>query len=178
MMLLNVTQCVDAAHKIIATVAIVAGGTWAYLRYRLRREDVWNLELTTRTEVLPYGPGLAILAIRLSLKNIGKVAIVPGPGGCGVSVRKVPEGISPNSPVEWDGCEPVVENVDVLRYARGDKPYYGHHDYLIEPTCEYHELGTVVVPTGGLYLVEAMFWWKKDTDCITEYVVAHVPREA
>jgi hypothetical protein len=168
----QITEYVGLVNKAVTTFAIVAAGAWAYWRYVLHRENIWNLEMTVQAEHLPYTVDSALLIIKLSLKNVGKVKIMPGPSGCRVSTRKVPQGIKPGQLVTWEKSEPVIEEIDVLRHYRIGE---GYPDYEIEPGCEYHEGESLVVDKGSVYLVKAEFWWKKDADSIEEYAVVEIP---
>jgi len=161
----------DLINKLVASIAILGAGAWALWTFVLRREGVWNLQLTISPTDLPYGPGFRLLLIRVDLKNVGKVKITPGSKGCRVSVRKLPKDARAGEVLERDRGELLVEDVDILEHYRENGGYAG---YEIEPGCEYHELMTVIVPEGDILVIKGRFWWKENSDAITEHCVTRV----
>ena len=164
-------QYVELVNKSVTTLAIVVAGAWAYWRYILHRERIWNLEMTLQAEHLNYSVDSELLIIKLKLKNVGKVKIMPGPSGCRVSCRKVPHNVGLGQVVEWKKCDPVIDEIDILRHYRISG---GYPKYEIEPGCEYHESETLVVQKKCVYLLKAEFWWKRDADSIEEYGVIQI----
>ena len=161
----------DFINKLLTSIAIVGAGGWALWTFVLRREGVWNLQLNISPTDLPYGPGSRLLLITVNLKNVGKVKITPGSKGCRVSVRKLPNDLKAGEVLERDRGELLVGDVDILEHYREKEGYAG---YEIEPGCEYHELISVVVPEGDIFVIKATFWWKENSDAITEHCVTRV----
>ncbi|HET7435850.1 MAG TPA: hypothetical protein VFN10_14175 [Thermoanaerobaculia bacterium] len=174
-------QAVSILRDIVSTIAIFVAGAWTYVLYIRRRTGVWNLVMTTDAAATQYGDGLALLTCRVLLRNAGGVRIIPGSNGCRISVRQVPRTLPRGTAVQWDDLKPdLVENHDLLqpylRYTRREEPLKEDYEgvYSIEPAAEYHEQLNVVVPCGFAYLIEVTFWWRGNSDSITEYATAFV----
>lgn len=168
----QISKIVEILNQILTALAIVVGGIWAYWNFVLKRTGVWNLQLTIVPQVIPYLKDKRLLVINVTLKNVGKVKITPGPSGCRVSVRKLSRNLGLGKQLEWKEAKKIIDSVDVLRHYRDGGREYSN--YEIEPNCEYHELETLVVSKGDLLNIEVKFWWKKDIDAISENCIFSV----
>ncbi len=169
----------DLALKLATLVSIIAGGLWAYFKYIRQRLGVWNLKMTIIPEVLPYSRESALLVIKLDLKNVGFISIVPGSKGCTVAIRRVPAGLRDGQAVTWRSAEPFGEELDILtqyrEYAEADD--YENEVYTLDPGGEYREQHSVIVPRGCIYLIEVTFWARHNRDSLTEYSCCPVDLE-
>ncbi len=159
------------ALKLATLVSIVAGGLWAYFRYVRQRLGVWNLKMTITPDVLSYSGESAVLLLKVDLKNVGLISIVPGSKGCTVAIRRVPTGLRAGQAVTWKSAEPFAEEFDILMQYRepSGASDYENEVYALDLGGEYQEQHGVIVPRGFIYLIEVTFWARHNRDSVTEY---------
>ncbi|OGH10356.1 MAG: hypothetical protein A2857_05600 [Candidatus Levybacteria bacterium RIFCSPHIGHO2_01_FULL_36_15] len=161
----------EIISKIVTILGIAIGGFWAYWIFFLKRTGVWNLQMNISTESIRYKRNLILLLIKVSLKNVGNVKISPGPSGCTLSVRKIPGNLPLGTIVDFESCQSLIEQVDILRRYKENDNY---DLYEIEPNCEYHELETIVISKGQSLFIEVKFFSQDDSDAITEYCIINI----
>lgn len=136
----------DFALKAVSVLAIIAGGSWAYYKFRLTDTTASNIQLTVSTEVLQYTEDYRLLLIHVKPKNIGKVPVTPGKDGLIVSIYKFPSDRKPG-PVGLDSL-PAIHKTDVLKkFTDG---------YELEPGVEYDEVEALIVPKGTIFMAKAV----------------------
>jgi len=157
---------------LLGIIISIGGGIWAYYQYIKRRTGIWNLEMSIEPEQIKYSDRYSLIMIKVSLKNIGNVKIIPGPNGCTLSVKQIPCDLEECDLVDWKTKgKIVVEEYDILEQYKtyANSKDYEEEVYTIEPQCEYHDLQGIIVPNKNIFLIELTFWWRKNKDSITEY---------
>ena len=147
MILKDAAAYVDLANKALTSLAILIAAGWALWRFVLHREAVWNLLLQVSAKVVAYNKRRSLLLLKVTLKNIGRVKIMPGAKGCCVSVSQLPKNCATGSVIQRSAMRCILSDVDVLRHYRRNG---GYPRYVIEPSCEYHEYETLVVVPGSV----------------------------
>jgi hypothetical protein len=159
----------ELASKILTALGLLAGGIWALFTFVLFRSAVGNLQLTIHPQVIKYRGDLRIVLINVTLKNVGKVKIKAGSGGCRLWVWRLPDSRNHGECLELNSGEALLDNVDLL--AQYDRRF----PYEIEPGAEYHEFGNLVVQAGDVLSMKTTFFFGSiDEDAITEYRLAYV----
>jgi hypothetical protein len=162
-----VRDVAETANYIMGTIAIIVGGIWVYWKFIYQRSGKWNLFMKVTADTLQYDAAHDLLKINVLLRNEGNVKISPGESGCRLTVKKLDRNLQENQIVDPDRGEPIVSDHDILRkYYRPDTAY---KRYEIEPKSEYHEVEAVIVPKDCLLSVRVEFFWKDNSDSITEY---------
>jgi hypothetical protein len=175
----------DFIQKVLACIAIVLGGMWAYWLFRLQRTSATNLQVTVLPQVIRVQGGESdrLLRVNITLKNIGKVRSKPGPSGCTFRVWKLEQKRQKSGMlVEWDrpgqyprdpiGAQRIVGPLDVFRpYKKGQG---GKRLYEFEPGVEYHEVEALFVTQGDLLLIEVGLAVETDEDGVTEYSLVSI----
>lgn len=163
----TVNQWVQIINGIASTIGIIVGAIWVYSRYIYHRTDKWNLKLDIGASTIQQDKNNCLLKLCLTLRNEGNIKITPGPKGCRLTVRKLDRDPGNKPMIDLDAGEPIINEHDMLiKYLR---PGIGYKMYEIEPKVEYHELVAVPVSKGDLLSIRAEFFWKDNSDSITEY---------
>jgi len=137
----------DLVLKIMSTLAIAAGGVWAYFQWRVTDAAETGAQISTSAEVFPYRQGLCLVVIHAKPKNVGRVPISAGRNGLSVTLQELPPSLPPGA---------VNPNELKLRHAPVDViAAWRTGGYLIEPGVEYDELQTEVAPVGSVLLARA-----------------------
>ena len=161
----------DIVQKIVTIAAIITGGVWALFKFRLRREHVWNLEMTISSEQLHYSKNLCFLIVTVALKNVGSIKIVPGSKGLELTIKRLPTSIEKNTSVDWWNIEEELFGPkDILaKYKLDGKEDYKGEVYNLDPGCVYYENEGIILEKGYLYQFRLNFWWKENKDNIVQY---------
>ena len=80
------SRIVDVISKVVTTLAILAGAVWALFTYVLYKIGANNLLMTLDSEAVTYRDNLRVVVIRVTLKNVGRVRVLAGSGGCTLSI--------------------------------------------------------------------------------------------
>lgn len=158
---------VSIIQGVVTAGAITAGGIWAWYKFVLGHDHLWNLNLAIRHVVHPYTDGTKLLTIYVDLTNIGKIPIQPGKKGCEIKIAQLPKTFKPGETIEWEHATVIVKEYDIIAYRTGDF-------YTIEPGCTYTEIMNIVVESAAHYNIQARFWWKDNEDCITHHETVSV----
>ena len=171
MNLATVNVIIEDLYYIIAGLAILVGGAWAYWIFVIRRQGVWNLRVSLDTDIVPYTSSKRILSIYVVLKNVGNVKVTPSPKGCRVSVYVLPKTYKGGELISFENHTALVKELDILRRYKEKGAYWG---YEIEPNCEYKEAEFLVVSKGDVLAIEAVFYPPGKDDFINEMTVMRV----
>ena len=161
----------DIIVNIVTSLAIIIGGVWGYWTFVIKRQNVWNLQITLEPEIIPYSHSKRLLVIYVILRNVGQVKVTPGPKGCQLTIWKMQSDKKEGELVLPKEGEKLIEKLDILRKYK-EKGSYWH--YEIEPNCQYQEMESIVVNKGVLLAIEAKFFPPEEGDYINETKVIRV----
>jgi len=164
--------------KIGTIIGMILGSIWAFFLYKKKRENVWNLNIFITHELIKLNSELSFLHLKISLKNIGAVKIIPNDNGCEVSIKSVNTDLKKYDVIDWDCGNLIVENKDILKkYINKENNNYSD-TYIIEPGSVYNENFGIVVNNNYIYQIEVTFnnlyGPKNEPDCISEYSTIYV----
>ncbi len=131
---------------LVATLATLAGGAWAYYQFVLGGLSDWMVNLEVATDVLPYGKDTRLLVVHVKSKNPRPIEldVDKSNGSFTLTVRSVPDGLKPNSTITTDDGN--------LLATRDLMPDDG---YLFLPDAEFDDVVGVIVPTGATVAISA-----------------------
>jgi hypothetical protein len=117
---------------------------------------------------MPYEQDREVLALDVSLKNVGKTKVIAGPRGMRLTVVKLPSGLKAETAVMRDGIKiagstPVIEDFDMLKHYPGDP-------YEIEPGAEYFESEALIIHSCDILAYAIQFYAANSPDDpLTQY---------
>ncbi len=144
-------------ESIVTTVALVAGGVWAVIRFGFQRSLADYPVFSVGTEECEIDAEKSWLMITVVIKNTGMRMFTPGPRGIEVSVKRyAPPFAGSYSPSGFRGedGEFVVEDQCIIDYARNSNGGF-EESYYLDHDTEYREHVAVLIRRGCLYIVEA-----------------------
>ena len=158
-MLSDVVNIVGAAGNVITALALSIGGIWAYLQYKRRKEDIWNLEVTLEIEHTQRLSDRWCLFGSIRMKNVGARRVYPSEDGLILRLwkRKGDDGRS------WEPIE--IENGDLTRtYLSIDEELHGNSKfrspedyYALDPGGTYFERFYIEIKHKGMYRLLCRF---------------------
>lgn len=154
----------------LTSFALVVGGAWALRKYLASREGTWNLRLELEHEGIPYGESCRLLLIDVVLSNIGKRVISPGSKGCSVEVRLLQQDLEAPSVLRLDSHSvPLLEENVILNRGSAEQI-----KYELEPGSTFRHTAAFVVPCKVVVEARSTFWWKDNSDSISQRRVFYV----
>lgn len=147
---------------------VCVGGTWAYYRYRHRREHIWNIDLVPSLSIRAIDSQRTLVSLQLVVKNVGAQAFTPGNDGLQVCIRRVvmpSEGL-----VDWNNGIDVLPSMDILaKYKKvKDAPCYAE-EYTLDVGASYSERIDVVLTAGYFYMFQTRLHGPGAGDYLTDY---------
>jgi hypothetical protein len=186
---------VGVVHDIVVTLAALAGGSWALLRFKRERSDesALDLEVSVKSEKTSTANTFAVF-VEAKLKNVGKTKIQAKPttkgsvaygdadekiaysGSLLVRSVSVPAAIGYLNWYDKTMVKPIpdLDEIDMLsEYEIPDKDSL--LEFWMEPG-ETYTLGKTIMLTPGLYLAKVTFIGaRNDGDFWTRLVQFSVP---
>lgn len=157
----------DSIHKFFEIGAIIVGGTWVYFRFRITREDKWNLDMRVTADVLPYSDNHRLLLVRVDLQNVGNVVAYAKKetgetGEFTVYLYKVQmpqvQNAAVNTNVNKPNVVPVICDDNKTTIELGELDLLQFDDYYyVEPGATYHDIAAFIVERGHVYSAIAVF---------------------
>jgi hypothetical protein len=93
----------EIVHAVVTSMAVIAGGTWAYFRFVQGRTFKPRIEADVEATWLESRNAVGRLRIRVLLKNIGAGKVTINQRGTAVSVRRIADQQDqPPAAVKWD----------------------------------------------------------------------------
>ena len=130
--------------------------------------------MSASATVRPLDDRRSLVTFSVTLKNIGKIVIIPGTEGLSFGVRRMDTSDGGMLP-RWSDCEEVIPTLDLLEeYKPAGAKRFSYEMYAIGVGATYVERVSFVVPSDGFYLAKATFsvqdtrHWRDDNDGITE----------
>jgi hypothetical protein len=144
------TAIVNAIYPVASLaqiVAVVIAGFWAYHMHLLTGEGDLDPEVWVSTQTVPYNKDTRLLVVHIREKNVGKIPVQIKPDALTLTVRKLPDALSPGY-IKTDSKPALFEEKHLLaRYPEG---------LYLSPGTEQEDIAQFVV-APGLYTVEAVF---------------------
>lgn len=137
------TNALDPLSKLAQIIAVAIAGFWSYHIHRITGEADIDPELGVSTQVIAYSQGARLLVVHLREKNVGKVPLDLRPDALTLTVKKVPDSLTPGY-VKM-GSQPTL--FEEKHLWRDDAPY-------ISPGTEQKDVAAFVV-APGTYTVNA-----------------------
>lgn len=167
----------------LTVVALLAGGGWAWYKWREANELCQQVIMDLTTEEYPVHDQSSVLVIGITLKNVGYRSLIPGSKGLQVSVRRC-SGPNKDRCLERSEGEALLTEVDILSIYKEDGAKSYTDAYRLDRGSTYHETYGLIIDRGYVYIVEAGLWLAED-DALFEYhyhvstdpsrSVAHLP---
>ena len=167
----------DFASKFVPIVAIILGGLWTIKLYHDDRASNWSIDLGVDTEVvdLPGNDTEALLIIKVSLKNTGKVpvtsSIIDPHKGLALTVYEHGARLDKEKTeasehlIEWSAGDSLVGRFNMLsRYPETESKTA----YMLNPGDVRHEAEAIVVGRERLYGASVRFWATNPDDSSNE----------
>lgn len=175
-------EIIDPINKIVATLAILIAGIWAYRTYGVERAGASNIVISVTSTLLDYTDNKKVLVVRVDFKNVGKVIVRPAEidaqqGGCILTLTRLPNE-APDGAILNRDATPIVRQNILNRYAGGNRTSGSNYEFWIEPNAEEHLIEAVPLPAdGGLYYVRAQFFFRSgrsSTESISNHQIVRV----
>jgi hypothetical protein len=185
---------VSVVHDVVITLAALAGGLWALLRFKRERSDesALDMDVTVRADRTATA-GVSAVLLEAKLKNVGKTKIQANPTTKGsvaytdaaekivysgsLLIRSVPA-LAACVYVDWYDKKgvlaiPGLDEINLLsEYELPDRSDL--LDFWMEPG-EAYTLGRTILLPPGLYLAKVTFIGARDGDFWTRVVQISVP---
>ncbi len=142
----------DIICKLFTVSAIIIGGSWAYFRFNIERVNKWNILLTVRPEVKQYSDSLSLLNINVDIRNVGKIVVATD--SILLNLIAMPDKIKRYEIIEPKKGDTIINEMNIIKRYEGI--------YRIEPATEYHEIESILVPRGKIYVIKATFLYKNE----------------
>src|SRR3989304_6683943 len=105
----------DIIVNIVSSLAIIIGGVWGYWTFVIKRQNVWNLQISLEPEIIPYSLSKRLLVTYVILRNVGQVKVTPGSKGCQLTIWKLPNDKKEGELIQLKEGAKLIEKVDILR---------------------------------------------------------------
>jgi len=155
-------EIISISQGIVTIIAIITGGFWSYILFIKRRENAYNWSLDATANFNNYRENLKLLTVDITLKNIGRVKLIPSKKGCWFSLRYLSTECMVDDTPHWNDAVPIIEEYDVIRKANPRITGPIEKNYWIEPGAQYVETINVVISEGLILMAEIGFESKNE----------------
>ena len=140
-------------QSLVTTIALIAGGIWAYYKFVSGRINKPRMELDVKCAQHFFDGNIVRLNVKVSLKNLGLSKIAIDQESTALRVNKAT--IRSNSETEIDGVQEILWN------HVGTLSLFCEHQW-IEPSEIIHDQKVVeCMPNGSVFKIEAIVMTKK-----------------
>jgi hypothetical protein len=132
-LLLQFTSVISLVRDILLILATIAGGIWAFYKFRKMRIPEARLQIEMRCEVF-QSDKRALIDTVIDLRNTGNAAIwgkIPGNPECNLEVKKIPEKLTHEwiSPTHKD----LRSLLPAIEFLKPFESWYPEEPFLLEP---------------------------------------------